>query len=160
MIGSGGHTILEAWRHHFPSNTLKHKGHFTHEPRAVTMKLWEPNRKCPKAVPTHLHNHVVLSRALKCSVKPFVTGRSTKCYFNEFLFIRSLRMIKENKPTVVSVRSVMVLRFCIGLPPRSSKWVWNNNPSEHETWFIRCHVGIHVDFTSILHSHTPLVPQA
>ena len=29
-----------------------------------------------------------------------------------------------------------------------------------ETWSIQCHVGIHVDFTSILHSHTPLVAQA
>ena len=29
----------------------------------------------------------------------------------------------------------------------------------HETWSILCHVGIHVDFTSILHSHTLLVPQ-
>ena len=30
-----------------------------HEPRAVTMKLWEPKRKCPKAVPTHLQNRAV-----------------------------------------------------------------------------------------------------
>ena len=28
-------------------------GHFTHEPKAVTMKLREVKRKCPKAVPTH-----------------------------------------------------------------------------------------------------------
>ena len=32
-------------------NDLTTKGHFTHEPRAVTMKLWEPKRKCSKAVP-------------------------------------------------------------------------------------------------------------
>jgi hypothetical protein len=31
-------------------------------------------RKCPKVVPTHLQNHVVWSRALKCSVKSYVTG--------------------------------------------------------------------------------------
>ena len=37
--------------------------------------------------------------------------------------------------------------------------VFENNPSDHETWSIRYHVGIHVDFTSILHSQTPLVPQ-
>jgi hypothetical protein len=30
--------------------------------------------------------------------------------------------------------------------------VFENKPSDHETWSIRCHVGIHVDFTSILHS--------
>ena len=38
--------------------------------------------------------------------------------------------------------------------------VFENSPSEHETRSIRCHVGIHVDFTSILQSRTPLVPQA
>jgi hypothetical protein len=38
--------------------------------------------------------------------------------------------------------------------------VFENNPSDHETWSIECHVEIHVDYTSILHSHTPLVPQA
>ena len=37
----------------------KLKGHFTHEPRVVTMKLQEPKRKCAKAVPRHLQNHVV-----------------------------------------------------------------------------------------------------
>ena len=47
--------------------------------------------------------------------------------------------------------------FVLGLP---LEVVLKNNPSDHETWSIRCHVGIQVDFTSILHSHTPLVPQA
>jgi hypothetical protein len=27
------------------------KGHFPHEPRAITLKRWELKRKCPKAVP-------------------------------------------------------------------------------------------------------------
>jgi hypothetical protein len=35
------------------------KGHVTHKPRTVTMKLWEPTRKYSKAVTTHLQNHVV-----------------------------------------------------------------------------------------------------
>ena len=38
--------------------------------------------------------------------------------------------------------------------------VFENSPSDHETWSIYYHVGIYVDFTSILHSHTPLLPQA
>jgi hypothetical protein len=38
--------------------------------------------------------------------------------------------------------------------------IFEYNPSDHETWSIRYHVGIHVDSTSILHSLTPLVPQA
>ena len=37
---------------------------------------------------------------------------------------------------------------------------FENSPRDHETWSTRCHVRIHPDdFTSILHSHTPLVPQ-
>ena len=67
-----------------------YKGHFTHEPRVMTMKLWEPERKCPKTVPRHLQNHVVWSQTLKCSVKPYVTTPSTKRYFNEFLSMRIL----------------------------------------------------------------------
>ena len=61
--------------------------HFIYEPRAVTMKLWEPKRKCPKAVPTHLHNRIVWSRTLKCSVKSYVAGPSTKCCFYNFFLI-------------------------------------------------------------------------
>ena len=44
----------------------------------------------PKVVPTRLQNHVVWSRTFQCSVKSYVTGFSTKCYFNEFLFMRVL----------------------------------------------------------------------
>ena len=52
-------------------------------------------RKCPKAVPIHLQNHVVWSRALKCSVKAYVIGSSTKCYFNEFLFTQAFTHDKK-----------------------------------------------------------------
>ena len=62
--------------------------HFTHKPRAVTMKSWEPKRKCPKAVPRHFQNCVVWSWARDCSVKSYVTRpSSTNCHFNEFLFM-------------------------------------------------------------------------
>ena len=71
---------------------LKHlvKGHFTPMPRVVTTKLGEPKRNCPKAIPRHLQYHVVWSWILKCSVKLYITGPSTKCSFNEFVFIRVL----------------------------------------------------------------------
>ena len=59
-------------------------GHLTYEPRVVTMKLWEPEKECPKAVPRHFQNHVVWSQALKCSVKSYVIGPSTKCYSMSF----------------------------------------------------------------------------
>ena len=40
-------------------------------------------QKRPKPVPTHLQHHVMLSWTVYCSVKSYVTGPSTKCYFNE-----------------------------------------------------------------------------
>ena len=42
--------------------------------RTVATKLWEPKRKHPKIVPTHLRNHVVRSRILECNVKSHVPG--------------------------------------------------------------------------------------
>jgi hypothetical protein len=61
-------------------------GHFTHEPRAMTVKSWEPERECSKAIPRHLQSHVVWPWTLECSVKSYVIGPSTNCYFNDFLF--------------------------------------------------------------------------
>ena len=61
-----------------------------------------------------------------------------------------LAMMKWNKSTVVSVQSAMVSRFCI--KPYLREVVFENSPSDHETWSL----GIHVDFTSMLHSHTPI----
>jgi hypothetical protein len=65
----------------------------------------------------HLQNHVVWLRILKCSVKPYVLGPSVECYFNEFVFIRILTL-EYDKSTVVSVWSVVVSRYVLGLPPR------------------------------------------
>jgi hypothetical protein len=62
------------------STSQQCEGHFAHEPRAVTMKLWEPERKCLEAVPRHLQNHVVWSWTLRCSVKSCMTA------LNQMLF--------------------------------------------------------------------------
>ena len=70
---------------------------------------------------------------------------------------RFSHMIKLNKSTVASSWSAMVSRFCVRL---TSKRIFENNPSDHEIWSIWSHARIHVDFTSILHSHTMLVPWA
>ena len=119
------------------------------------MKLWEPKRKCPKVVPRHLQNHVVWSRTLKCSVKPHMTGPSTRCYFNELLFMQVLTHDKNRINQRLWTFGVpWSPGFVLGLSPRGGFW---KNPSDHETWSIRCHVGVQVDFTSILHSHTPSV---
>ena len=94
------------------------KGHLTLEPRPVTMKLWEPKRKCPKAIPTHLPNRVVWSRTLECSVKSYVTRPSTKCYFNDFLFMRVLTHDEIKWTFGVSWSP----SFVLGLPPRGGFW--------------------------------------
>ena len=95
--------------------------HFTHVPRAITMKLWEPKRKRPKAVSRHLQNHVVWSPIHKCSVKSYVTRCSTKCCFKENLFMRVLTHDKT-KQTNGCERS----EWCHGLPvcvrPISKRW--------------------------------------
>ena len=117
-----------------------------------------PKESCSKAVPRHLQDHVVWSQTLECSVKPYVTGSSTKCYFYEFLFVRVFT--HDNIKQINGCER----SECHGLPVLCWAYlqevVLGNSPSDHKTWSIRCHVGTHVDLTSILRSHTPLVPQA
>ena len=104
----------------WPLNT---KGLFTPESRAVTMKLWESKRKCPKALPTHLQNHVVWSQTLKCSVKSYVTRSSTKSYFNGSKFMRVLAHDKITKQQLWTFRvRWSPNRFVLRLPPRSGSW--------------------------------------
>ena len=62
---------------------------------------------------------------------------------------KSSHITKENKPTVVSIHNAMV----------STRRFFENSPNDHETWSIWWHIGIHVDFTTVLQSHTRLVPQ-
>ena len=67
-------------------------------------------------------------------------------------------MIKHNKSMVASGRNAKVSLFCVRLT--SKRWFLRIVQVTMDTWSIRCHVGVHVDFISILHSHTLLVPQA
>ena len=89
-------------------------------------------------------NHVVRSQTLKYSVKSYVTGPSTKCYFDEFIFMQILTHDKIEL-TNGSERSE-----CHGLPVLCQAYlqevVFEKTPSDHETWSIRCHVRIHVYF--------------
>ena len=109
------------------------KGHFTYKPRAMTMKFWDPKRKCSKAIPIHSQNYVVWSWALKCSVKSYVTGPSTKCYFNEFLFMWILThdfIFFKSLNSCPAFGVPWSPTFVLGLPPRGgfwiqSKWPWN-----------------------------------
>ena len=106
------------------------KGHFTHEPRALTMRVWEPKRKCPKAALRHLQSHVMWSQTCKCSVKTYVTGSSTKCYFNECHIMRVLIHDDKLNQWLCVFGVLWSHGFVLGLPPRggfwkSSKWPWH-----------------------------------
>ena len=50
--------------------------------------LWEPKRKCPKAVPTHLHNRVMWSRTLKCKCE-FICDRTLNQMLFQWIFIHA-----------------------------------------------------------------------
>ena len=130
--GHGHAFSFVKWPEMLPLYTMTHhKGHFTHEPQAVTMKLWEPQKKCPKAVPTHLYNHVVWSQTLKCSVKSYVTKPSIKYYINQFLFMRVLTHKNKLNQQLWAFRVPWSpTSFVLSLPPRGdfweqSKWPWN-----------------------------------
>ena len=110
------------------------------------MKLWAPKRKCPKAIPRPFQNHVGWSRALKSSVKSYVTGTSAKCYFNEFLFM-------QGPHTWLNIINQRLWDFWVSWSPGClsgvpSRGIFENSPSDHEIRSIWCDVGIHVDFTS------------
>ena len=66
-----------------------------------------------------VQNHVVWSWILKCSVKPYATGPSTKCYFNEFIFKHVLthdKMKYINACEHLECHGLPIM--CLGLPPR------------------------------------------
>jgi hypothetical protein len=117
----------------------RRRGHFTHEPRAVTMKLWEPKRNVSQGRPKHTSK--------SCSV---VTGPRVQCeaicdrslsqmlfwWFFLFMWVLTYDINRMNQ-WFVSVRSAMVSQFCVR--PPSKRWF-------HETWSVRWCVGVHVDF--------------
>ena len=69
---------------HYPTR----EGRFTHELGAMTMRLWEPKRKYPKAVPRPPPTSwsvVTGPQSVVCS--HMWPSPKTKCYFNDILFI-------------------------------------------------------------------------
>jgi hypothetical protein len=105
----------------FESKPTEHvsstKCHFTHEPRAVTMKTWEPKESVRMLSHNTFKFMLVWSRTVNCSVKSYVTMPSTKGYFNEFLFMWVLThdKIKQTNGCECSERHGMVSRFCARL---------------------------------------------
>ena len=132
------------------ANKLRATSHTSEEPWPWNCE--SPKQKCPKAVSTHLQTHVVWSRILMCSVKSYMTWALDQMLFQRILFMQGLTHNKKklNKPTLVSIRSAEIFWCCVR--PISKRWFFEDSPGDHETWSIWCHAGIHVDFTSILHS--------
>jgi hypothetical protein len=54
------------------------------------LEIGRVQKKVSKGRPKTPPKCAVSSWILKCSVKSYVTGPSTKCYFNEFLFMHVL----------------------------------------------------------------------
>jgi hypothetical protein len=131
-------------------NTYNIKGHFTHEPRAVTMKSWEPKRKWPKAIRRHLQNNIVWSWIVKCSVKSYVTGPQPIAILMNFYSCGFSHIIKLNKSTIVSIRSDMVSWFVLSLPPKDDSWkwfMWSWNMTHMISRRNSCRLYIHLAFT-------------
>ena len=115
------------------------------------MKLWEPKRKRPKAVPTHLQNRVVWSWTLTSRV---VWSQMLSQWVSIPTSPRTWsKRIKQRLWALTVPRSS---KSCVR--PTLQEVVFENSPRDHETRSTRCHVGIHVEFTSIVHSR--MVPQA
>jgi hypothetical protein len=70
------------------------KGHLIHVPRAVPMKLWEPKRKCPKAVLRHFPKSCSVVTAPSVVWSHMWLCPQPKCYFNKFYSCGSSQMVK------------------------------------------------------------------
>ena len=133
------------------------KGDFTHKSRAVTMKSWEPKRKCPKVVPRHIQNHVVWSWTLKCRWSHMWPGLQPNAISMNFIHAG---LTHDKIKQINGCERSECLGHRVLCQAYLQEVIFENNPSDHETWSIWCHVGLHINFTSILHSLTMLVPQA
>jgi hypothetical protein len=133
-------------------NLLVLKGHFAHEPRAMTMKFWEPERKCPKAIPRHFQNHVLW--LWWCSVKSYVTGTSTNA--NLMIFHSCGPHTWQN---IINWRlwdSIVPWSpdFVLGLPPGDGFWKLSKRPWNMIHLMPRknpCRLYIHLAFTHSTH---------
>ena len=99
-------------------------------------------KKCLKAISRHFQIQVLWWWTLKCSVKSYVIGCSTKCYFNGFsIHVRSSHKIQYSNPKVVRFWSAMVSEYCV----RPTKWPWNMIPLM--LCKTSCGPNIHLAFT-------------
>ena len=118
------------------------KGHFTHEPRAVTMRLWEPKSSVPRpsqGTTKSMYCKVICDWALNQMLFQWIS-----------IHVVSSHMIKYKKSTVMRFRSTMVSRFCVR--STSKRWFW-----KYSKWPLNmihlmpcrnpCKLHIHLAFT-------------
>jgi hypothetical protein len=109
------------WRR---SSEVRATSHTSQEPWPWNCE--SPKENCPKAIPTHLQNHVVWSQTLKCSVKSYVPGPQPNAISMNFYSCRSSRMIKNKINQWLWVFGVpWSPNFVLGLPPRDGFWKWS-----------------------------------
>ena len=65
----------------FPHTHKLLKGHLDTQAKSHDHKIVRAQKKCPKAIPKLFQNHVVWSRALKCSMKSDLTGTLNQMLF-------------------------------------------------------------------------------
>ena len=99
-LGKPNHTLVSCWmrkplppRNHCTcwfSPTYDLLGPLHTRAKSCDHEIVRAKRLCPKAVSTHLQNPCSVVTDPKCSVKSYVTGPSTNCYFIEFKFTHVL----------------------------------------------------------------------
>jgi hypothetical protein len=116
--------------------------------RAKSQESWPWNCVSPKEA---FRSHPK-TLPKSCSVKSYVHGPSTKCYSNEFLFM-------WGPHTWYNIIDQWLYDFRVPCPSVQVV-VFEINPSDHEHITHLMPSGIHVNSAYVLHSLTPLVPQA
>jgi hypothetical protein len=108
------------------------RAHFHTQAKSRDHEIVRAQTKVPKGRPkTHLQTHIVRSRTFECSVKSYVIGPSTKCYFNESLFKHVLAHDKTKQSNDYK------LPKCHGLPvscPAYPQEMFSEqSPNDHQT---------------------------
>jgi hypothetical protein len=89
--------LIQVERHpmvHFIGLAFTTLGSLHTQAKSRDHEIVRAQKKVSKCHPKTPPKYVVWSWILKCSVKSYVLGPSTKYYFNEFLFMQVLTMIE------------------------------------------------------------------
>jgi hypothetical protein len=121
----------------------------------MTMNLWEPESKRPKAIPRHFQNHVVWSRPSSVVGSRMWLGPRPMPFKRISICVGSSHVINQR---LWDFKVPWSPGFCVRSP--SKRWFMKIVQMNRKCDPFRCHVRIHVDFTSMLCSLAPLVSEA